>query len=185
MSFRVIFVAVIQDNNIDDSGLRRGARVRYAPLDWWRNEKVVYGRRGSGGTCLVPSIKEIRRIPKEDPVPLGKNARKRSRPPRSMSKTVEVEEEDLMLNPEEGWDDDTQADAPIVKFITGEEVVTRKFSFSPEVCLCRDDGSCRSCMDCENVEPEACCEQRFLLPEGFFRLGFHSCRANHHSPEEV
>jgi len=52
---------VIQDNNADDddddSGLRRGQRKRYKPLEWWRLEKVVYGRRGSG-TSLVPTINE-------------------------------------------------------------------------------------------------------------------------------
>lgn len=119
---------MVQDRNVDDSGVRRGARVRYAPLDWWRNEKVVYGRRGSGGACLVPSIKEIRRIPKEEPLPLGKHAKKRGRSTRSRSKTVEVQEEDFDIAPEDGWDDETSPEGIITAFPNGEEITKRTFS---------------------------------------------------------
>ncbi|TPX42198.1 hypothetical protein SeMB42_g05236 [Synchytrium endobioticum] len=55
---------------IDGEGKRRSNRNRYAPLDWWRNEHVVYGRRKSG-YCPVPVIQEIVRVPKieEDAMP--------------------------------------------------------------------------------------------------------------------
>jgi hypothetical protein len=42
-------------------GVRRGLRHRYKPLDWWRQERVVYGRRESG-VSYVPHIKEIIRV---------------------------------------------------------------------------------------------------------------------------
>jgi hypothetical protein len=42
-------------------GVRRGLRHRYRPLDWWRQERVVYGRRESG-VSFVPHIKEIIRV---------------------------------------------------------------------------------------------------------------------------
>lgn len=43
------------------TGVRRGTRRRYKPLDHWRLEKVVYGRLESG-TSYVPQIKEIVRV---------------------------------------------------------------------------------------------------------------------------
>ncbi|KAH9843121.1 Mif2/CENP-C like-domain-containing protein [Rhodofomes roseus] len=110
------------DENTD--GLRRGRRHRYKPLDWWRLEKVVYGRRETG-TSYVPTIKEIHRIPKEEPQPLGAKHR-RKRPPRSKSKTADAEGQGtLVYNPEEGWDEDTQAEAPILDYKTKEELRKR------------------------------------------------------------
>lgn len=75
-------------------GVRKSRRERFAPLEYWRGEKVVYGRTESSGPILVPTIKEIRRIPSEPPVPLGIQSRKRK-----YKKNT--------INPEEGWDDDT------------------------------------------------------------------------------
>ncbi|THH23100.1 hypothetical protein EUX98_g8078 [Antrodiella citrinella] len=118
---------VIQDNNQPHpDGLRRGARTRYAPLDWWRLEKVVYGRRESG-PCLVPNIKEIHRIPKEEVIPLGiygKKARKQSRSAKSKTRSVEPELAPD-FNPEEGWDDDTQEKGVVLDYEKGIEVEKR------------------------------------------------------------
>lgn len=111
------------DENID--GLRRGRRLRYKPLEWWRCEKVVYGRRDSG-TSYVPTIKEIHRIPKEEAQPLGAKHR-RKRPPRSKSKTVDDAQSALVYNPEEGWDEDTQAEAPIIDWKSKDEVLKRTY----------------------------------------------------------
>jgi len=109
-------------------GIRRSQRRTYAPLEWWRMEKVVYGRRESGIT-LVPHIKEIRRVPKEDPEPLGTNKRKRGTTrPRSRSK-VEGDQDHkppvMVLNPEEGWDNDTDQQAVVLNFPSMEEVTRR------------------------------------------------------------
>ena len=110
-------------------GLRRGKRHRYRPLEWWRQEKVIYGRRESGIT-LVPHIKAILRIPKEEPVPLGKQKRKRRgmTKARSKSETVEGEEEELPIvyNPEEGWDDKTGQQGVVLDFVSREEVQRRE-----------------------------------------------------------
>ena len=110
------------------TGLRRGTRMRYAPLEWWRQEKVVYGRRG-GGKSFVPSIKEILRYPKEPAKPLGIAGKKykRSSAPRSKSKTVD-EDAVLVYNPEEGWDSGTKEFGVIRDYITGQEI-TRRESF--------------------------------------------------------
>ncbi|KAF9227596.1 hypothetical protein BS17DRAFT_764046 [Gyrodon lividus] len=101
-------------------GLRRGRRHRYKPLEWWRQEKVVYGRRESG-LALVPQIKEIIRIPQEPPEPLGKvGRRKRGAGIRGKSKG-----RDTPFNPEEGWDDKTPTNATIIDYATQEEVSRR------------------------------------------------------------
>ena len=120
----------MHDSNVDEDGLRRGKRMRYAPLDWWRCEKVVYGRRESGQQ-FVPTIKEIRRIPKEEQQPLGAKHR-RKRPPHSKSKTAEAEPEPpIFWNPEEGWDDETDPRAIVVDYVTQQEVEAREcLSFS-------------------------------------------------------
>ncbi|KAF7778435.1 hypothetical protein Agabi119p4_2780 [Agaricus bisporus var. burnettii] len=83
-----------KENRVYREGIRKSRRERFAPLEYWRGEKVVYGRTESSGPILVPTIKEIRRIPSEPPVPLGIQSRKRK-----YKKNT--------INPEEGWDDDT------------------------------------------------------------------------------
>ncbi|KAG6336925.1 hypothetical protein ID866_2163 [Astraeus odoratus] len=105
-------------------GVRRGRRHRYRPLEWWRQEKVVYGRRESGLT-LVPHIKEIVRIPKEPPQPLGKvGKRKRGGSARAKSKTRQTETP-APINPEEGWDDNTPSEGIVLDFLTQETVKRR------------------------------------------------------------
>ncbi|EPS94770.1 hypothetical protein FOMPIDRAFT_1169346 [Fomitopsis schrenkii] len=113
----------VTPNDENTDGLRRGRRLRYKPLEWWRCEKVVYGRRESG-TSYVPTIKEIHRIPKEEPQPLGAKHR-RKRPPRSQSKAGDDAQGALVYNPEEGWDEDTQAEAPIIDWRSKDEVLKR------------------------------------------------------------
>ncbi|KZT23972.1 hypothetical protein NEOLEDRAFT_1068473 [Neolentinus lepideus HHB14362 ss-1] len=111
----------------DHDGVRRSRRVRYGPLDWWRLEKVVYGRRENGVT-YVPHIKEIIRLPKE-PVQLlgaaGRKARKR-RTSRAKSGTADPEPEEVPNpNPEEGWDDQTEPKGTTVDYVTKQEVERR------------------------------------------------------------
>lgn len=151
MIYSLVIFAVIQDQNIDENGLRRGARMRYKPLDWWRCEKVVYGRRETGKS-LVPTIKEIRRIPQEETKPLGGRYR-RKRPPRSKSVTVEYDED--LVDPEEGWDDETEPTAYVLDYPGGEEVQRR--TWAPLIFVFRhvqyahrcgfhgEDGGCQGC----------------------------------------
>jgi len=86
------------------NGVRRSKRERYKPLEWWRGEKVVYGRTQSSGPILVPTIKEILRIPAQKPLPLGHKRRGYSR---ARSKTADEKLTMAVYNPEEGWDDTT------------------------------------------------------------------------------
>ncbi|KAL5532775.1 MIF2 [Sanghuangporus sanghuang] len=113
------------------NGVRRGTRARFKPLEWWRLEKFVYGRRDSGQS-VVPVIKEVIRIPKEVSQSLGQK-RHRSKP-RSRSKTVqEVDDEDVVVfNPEEGWDDQTDPHGVVLDFATAQEV-QRRLAFTAKM----------------------------------------------------
>ncbi|PCH37933.1 hypothetical protein WOLCODRAFT_161168 [Wolfiporia cocos MD-104 SS10] len=129
--------AVLRDITPGDAnhpdGLRRGTRSRYAPLEWWRCEKVVYGRRESG-VSFVPTIKEIRRIPKEEPQPLG--GRHRRPRARSKSKTVgpaaRMASEGLVFDPEEGWDDETEPEGIVLDYERGKEI-ERRLAFTAKM----------------------------------------------------
>ncbi|KAJ7135840.1 hypothetical protein C8R44DRAFT_976614 [Mycena epipterygia] len=57
-----------KENREVPDGVRRSKRVPYAPLEYWRGAKYVYAPREGPGR-QVPYIKEILRIPKEDPAP--------------------------------------------------------------------------------------------------------------------
>ncbi|KAI0636564.1 Mif2/CENP-C like-domain-containing protein [Trametes polyzona] len=117
---------VLRELTPDDpntNGVRRSKRMRYSPLEWWRLEKVVYGRRESG-TSLVPSIKEIHRIPQVKPEPLG--AKKRKGTQRKKSRTVEPEAQQVIVyDPENGWDDETDPYCQVLNYEDGKEVERR------------------------------------------------------------
>ncbi|KAG9318735.1 Mif2/CENP-C like-domain-containing protein [Chiua virens] len=100
-------------------GVRRGRRHRFKPLDWWRQEKVVYGRRDPDGAILVPQIKEIIRIPQEPIRPLGKVGSKRKRGAVARGKS---KGEDTPFNSEEGWDENTPTNATVIDYNTQTEV---------------------------------------------------------------
>lgn len=103
-------------------GVRRSRRHRYKPLEYWRQEKVVYGRPDSGLT-LVPQIKKIIRIPQEPPKPLGKTARKRKRAGSERAKS-----NPQSYDPEEGWDDETEEFGVVIDYSTHEPVSRRAYS---------------------------------------------------------
>lgn len=105
-------------------------REHYKPLEYWRGEKLVYGRTRNSGPILVPQIKEIIRIPKEIPVPLGSKRKRGTTHPRSQSRTLEAVEDVIppalpVVNPEEGWDDKTEAKCTVIHFTSKEEVERR------------------------------------------------------------
>ncbi|KAI0822805.1 Mif2/CENP-C like-domain-containing protein [Trametes gibbosa] len=117
------------DPNTD--GVRRSKRMRYSPLDWWRLEKVVYGRRESG-TSLVPSIKEIHRIPQIKPEPLG--AKKRKGGQRKKSRTAEPEAQQIIVyDPEDGWDDETDPYCNVLDYGEDGKESTRRIAFTAKM----------------------------------------------------
>ena len=75
----------------------------------------------------IPQIREIIRIPREPPVPLGK--RKRGHSQRARSKTAEPggphSKNNFPFNPEDGWDADTPSNATVLDYRTGQEVDRR------------------------------------------------------------
>ena len=75
---------------------------------------------------FVPTIKEIVRIPKDPPKPLGAAHKKRRHTtPRSKSETVVATDD-----PEEGWDEKTPTNGVVVDWFTGNEVQRRTFTIS-------------------------------------------------------
>lgn len=120
---------------MDEEGLRRSKRQHYPPLDFWRLEKVVWGRR-ENGPSVVPVIKEIIRIPQPEPEPLGVKRRKRSSA-RTRSKSAvspDPSNEEIRIvevdNPELGWDDETQPNGIIWDYRLQIEVERRKLSYN-------------------------------------------------------
>ncbi|KAF9473012.1 hypothetical protein BDN70DRAFT_867845 [Pholiota conissans] len=119
-----------KENRPQREGIRRSQRERYAPLEYWRGEKLVYGRSGNSAPILVPQIKEIVRIPKEVPMPLGTKRKRSTTRARSRSRAVDAEEDVIppalpVVNPEEGWDDKTEAYCTVISYTTKEEVHRR------------------------------------------------------------
>ena len=111
-------------------GVRRSQREHYRPLEYWRGEKLVYGRTSHSGPILVPQIKEIIRIPKEVPLQLGTKRKRGTTRARSHSKTLEAVEGVIppalpVVDPEEGWDDNTEAKCTVIHFTSKEEVERR------------------------------------------------------------
>ena len=107
-------------------GVRRSKREHYKPLEYWRGEKLVYGKTSHSSPILVPQIKEIIRIPKEASVPLGTKRKRGSTRARSQSK-VEVVEGIIPppIDPEQGWDDDTEAKCTVIHYTSKAEVERR------------------------------------------------------------
>ncbi|KAF8868432.1 hypothetical protein CPB85DRAFT_1402513, partial [Mucidula mucida] len=119
---KVVRVRQKENRNIPD-GVRRSTRVSIEPLQWWRGEKVVYGRTGDEqDPVLVAPIKEIQRIKALPEPPLGgkKSARKRKRGATPAENPA---------NPEEGWDDETTGLVKILSFPEAEEV-ERQIAFT-------------------------------------------------------
>ncbi|PPQ76613.1 hypothetical protein CVT26_012739 [Gymnopilus dilepis] len=123
-----------KENRPYREGVRKSKREPIKPLEWWRGEKMVYGRPSSvSGPVLVPPIKEILRIPKENPEPLGAKRKRGTTRPRSRSKSVKpVDPDDYQIppaapvpNPEEGWDDETPATCTVLNYTNKMEVERR------------------------------------------------------------
>lgn len=78
----------------------------------------------------MPQVKEIVRIPRDVPTPFGTKRKRSVTHARSQSKALEAVEDEIppalpVVNPEEGWDDDTKAKCTVVHFTTREEVERR------------------------------------------------------------
>lgn len=122
------YAHIVTPDDPNADGLRRSKRRRYSPLAYWRLEKVVYGRPGSG-TCLVPSIREIHRIPEVKPEPLGAKRRRGVTRKKSTRNSATAEPEQVLVyDPEEGWDDETDPHCKVLEYgENGQEVERREW----------------------------------------------------------
>ena len=64
----------VERPQIQDGDIRRSHRTKIAPLQYWKNERVVYGRRESGIHVL-----STLRAEEEEPTPLGSRPRVREK----------------------------------------------------------------------------------------------------------
>lgn len=92
----------------------------------------MYGKTTSTGRVLVAPIKEIVRIPKDTPLPLGAKRKRGSTRPRSRSRALPEEEVIppalAVVNPEEGWDDETTTVYTVLRYTDREEAERRRSS---------------------------------------------------------
>lgn len=117
--------------------VRRSQRERFSPLEWWRNEKFVYGRSPDPdeGPLLVPLIKAIERPPKPDPIPLGAarhRGKKRGVKVKKEDPDELVDGEGVFGGPrtaEDGLDDETEELGVVLDYATQREVERRESSF--------------------------------------------------------
>ncbi|ORY72568.1 Mif2/CENP-C like-domain-containing protein [Leucosporidium creatinivorum] len=111
----------------DEEGVRRSSRQRLQPLEYWRNERVVYKRRQSG-----IAIEEVVRIPKPPAESLAsKKKNGGGGGPRSGSTKVRVKSEPAPPE-EEGVDDATDPDG-IVWSWEGNAEVSRRIAFTAKM----------------------------------------------------
>ncbi|KAF9138405.1 hypothetical protein BG015_002394 [Linnemannia schmuckeri] len=76
-------VPIVPEQNAEETGVRRSSRTKVAPLKFWMNEKVVYGKSSEG-----PVIKSVIRAPSEEP------QEKRKRMPVKPQRTAEKKEKE-------------------------------------------------------------------------------------------
>jgi len=121
----------VDDDDAEARGLRRGSRLRYAPLDFWRLEKVVYGRPSTGHT-VVPVIKEIIRHEEEPIKPLGGTKKKGNTGKKEKGKKKKSrasEDREPTPDDERGMDLETDPMGDVRDYITGD-IVRKRLAFT-------------------------------------------------------
>ncbi|GAA5830283.1 hypothetical protein JCM11251_001292 [Rhodosporidiobolus azoricus] len=119
-----------EGGTVDIDGVRRSTRQRLEPLEYWRNERVVYRRRHSG-----IGMNAIVRVPKEEPLPLTKagkktgSRKKGSAKPESRGRARSIKQE---APPEEGCDDMTDPDGIVFSW-EGNAEVSRRIAFTAKM----------------------------------------------------
>lgn len=74
----------------DDQGLRRSNRVKIAPLEWWRNERVVYKRKSDKPVLEIDKIVTYDRNDEEDDeeeLSIGRRKKKNKKKPATTTRT--------------------------------------------------------------------------------------------------
>ena len=114
---REVLLAIIRACKSLCTGVRRSTRPHIKPLEYWRNERVVYQRRQSG-----LGIKTVVKIPKQPSSSLSQKRRpnRQESKARQDSPSVKTEQDDYT-----GWDDDTDQDGLTWDYVNSEEVRRR------------------------------------------------------------
>jgi hypothetical protein len=84
------FKEYLKDDEHYDDGARKSKRTRIAPVAFWKNEKVVYGRRESGFGPIKAVIQDVIRVPSDDEAPIKHKPRTK----------VKIKKEDVPPVPE-------------------------------------------------------------------------------------
>lgn len=123
---------------------RRSIRQKVAPVDYWRNEKIVYARRDSG-----IGIKTVVRVAKDPVLPFSsknkssKNRRRLKSEDRDNSARSRRREKSPSENEEDGVDDMTDPDGIVWSWEGEAEITRREFYLChlllvyPRFILCR------------------------------------------------
>lgn len=104
-----------EDENqyVGDFVMRRSGRTHMAPLEYWRGEKVAYGR-GHG----LAEVKEVIRLQPEVRPSLSKSRAARARSGSEKPKRQVTEDKENF----EGWDDNTDPVGHVTEFATGKDI---------------------------------------------------------------
>ena len=111
-------------------GVRRSGRCRFAPVAYWRGEKLEYEPWEPGTNRQCPEIRGVRRV-REEPFWKARRAHNKRRPKaRGRSLTTEYDEaiHRNVKPPELGWDKSTASDGVVLDNVTEEEFRRRECS---------------------------------------------------------
>jgi centromere protein C len=110
-----------------DFVMQRSRRPHMAPLQYWRNERVVYKRAHA-----LPVIAEVVRIPEEEKKPLGSRKRKAASDdaPKASGSRSARDGTSMSAVPEEtGWDHLTDPIGVVQEYGTEREISRRQCCF--------------------------------------------------------
>lgn len=106
--------------------------MKLEPLEYWRNERIVYGRRESGPQPHY-GIKDVLRPKKPESKSLVKKHRSASAAARMRS--VKEEDEEALNGDFEGWDDATDPEGLVWDYVKHEETRRSMVSLLCPLCL--------------------------------------------------
>jgi hypothetical protein len=112
----------------EEVGVRRSARCRFAPMAFWRGEKLEYAPWEPGTDRQCPEIRGVRRV-REEPFWKGRRAHNKKRP-KGRSRSLTAEHDGAIYQdgtpPEFDWDKDTPRDGVVVDLFTQAEFRRRQ-----------------------------------------------------------
>jgi len=109
----------------EEVGVRRSARCRFAPVAYWRGERLEYAPWEPGTNRQCPEIRGVRRI-REEPFWKSRRAPIKKRP-RGRGRSFTAEYDGDGKPPEHEWDKDTLRDGVVVDHLTEEEFRRREW----------------------------------------------------------